>query len=71
MIPKAVQQHHLQQNLQLFRLGDAEFGSIEGLSSSRRGGPVRFLDPAPHIGFDIFDEENDQPTTDEAPWDKQ
>ncbi|KAI1491137.1 aldo-keto reductase [Biscogniauxia mediterranea] len=33
-------------------------------------GPIRFLDPSPHIGFDILDEVNDQPVDDDkAPWD--
>ncbi|TRX97655.1 hypothetical protein FHL15_001410 [Xylaria flabelliformis] len=67
VVPKSVQEHHLRQNLQLFRLCDTDFRSIEDLLSQR--GPIRFLDPSPHIGFDIFDEENDQPTADKAPWD--
>ncbi|KAI0459648.1 aldo-keto reductase [Xylaria acuta] len=67
VVPKSVQEHHLRQNLQLFRLCDTDFRSIEDLLSGR--GPVRFLDPSPHIGFNIFDEENDQPTADKAPWD--
>ncbi|KAH9907303.1 aldo-keto reductase [Xylariomycetidae sp. FL2044] len=40
---------------------------IDGLSSTT--GPIRFLNPSPHIGFDIFDEENDQPLGNKAPWD--
>ncbi|KAI0206238.1 aldo-keto reductase [Astrocystis sublimbata] len=67
VVPKSVQEHHMRQNLQLFRLCDTDFQSIEDMSSRR--GPVRFLDPSPHIGFNIFDEENDQPTADKAPWD--
>ncbi|KAI1300796.1 aldo-keto reductase [Xylaria venustula] len=67
VVPKSVQEHHLSQNLQLFRLCDADFKSIEDLSSHRS--PVRFLDPLPHIGFNIFDDKNDQPTADKAPWD--
>ncbi|KAI1116130.1 aldo-keto reductase [Nemania sp. NC0429] len=67
VVPKSIQEHHLSQNLQLFQLCDTDFRSIEDLSSQR--GPVRFLDPSPHIGFNIFDEENDQPTADRAPWD--
>ncbi|KAJ3564205.1 hypothetical protein NPX13_g7927 [Xylaria arbuscula] len=67
VVPKSVQEHHLKDNLQLFRLGDTDFRCIEDLVPRR--GPVRFLDPSPHIGFDIFDEENDQPIANEAPWD--
>ncbi|KAI1426038.1 hypothetical protein F5Y12DRAFT_713694 [Xylaria sp. FL1777] len=46
------------------KLCDKDFRSI----LSQRG-PVRFLDPSPHIGFNIFDEENGQLTTNKAPWD--
>lgn len=67
-VPQPVQEHHLRQNLLFFRLCDTDFRSIENLLS--RGGPIGFLDPSPHTGFSIFDEENDQPTTaDEAPSD--
>ncbi|KAI0099641.1 aldo-keto reductase [Nemania sp. FL0031] len=58
VVPKSVEEHHLRQNLQLFRLCDKDFRIIENLLSWRR--PVRYLDPSPHIGFNIFDEENDQ-----------
>ncbi|KAI5921325.1 aldo-keto reductase [Camillea tinctor] len=67
VIPKSVQEVHMKQNLELFRLSDDHFRAIDKLSLER--GPIRFLNPSPHIGFDIFDEENDQPVDNKAPWD--
>lgn len=67
VIPKSVQDSHLQQNIQLTRLSDEDFHAVDQLSSER--GPVRFLDPSQHLGFDIFDEEKDQPVANGAPWD--
>jgi len=55
------------QNLLLKRLPDDVFRIVDGLAS--KNGIVRFLDPSKHIAFDIFDEENDQPVADCAPWD--
>lgn len=68
MVPKSVQQAHLQQNLQLTRLSDELFEVVEGLVAEK--GPIRFLDPSRHICFDIFDEEEDQPAANSAPWDE-
>ncbi|KAK8085058.1 NADP-dependent oxidoreductase domain-containing protein [Apiospora hydei] len=48
------------------------YGPMKGspdLLKMTRSGALRFLDPKPHIGFDIFDEENDQPIDNKAPWD--
>ncbi|KAI0120595.1 aldo-keto reductase [Xylariales sp. AK1849] len=67
VVPKSVQESHMLQNRELFCLSHADFQVVEQLSL--RKGPVRFLDPSPHIGFDIFDEENDQPVDNKAPWD--
>jgi diketogulonate reductase-like aldo/keto reductase len=67
VIPKSVQDGHLQQNIQLTRLSDEDFHAVDQLSFER--GAVRFLDPSRHLGFDIFDEENDQPVANYAPWD--
>ena len=33
---------------------------------AERKGAVRFLDPRNHIGFDIFDENYDQPVAEES-----
>ncbi|KAL7823709.1 aldo-keto reductase [Trichoderma gracile] len=67
-VPKSVQVAHMKQNLELTRLSDEDFRAVDQLASER--GPVRFLDPSRHLGFDIFDEENDQPLADSAPWDE-
>ncbi|KAL6700737.1 NADP-dependent oxidoreductase domain-containing protein [Trichoderma pleuroticola] len=66
-VPKSVQDSHMEQNLHLKRLSDDDFRTVDRLSAQR--GPVRFLDPSRHLGFDIFDEDNDQPVADSAPWD--
>ncbi|KAK4223572.1 NADP-dependent oxidoreductase domain-containing protein [Podospora fimiseda] len=68
VVPKSVQQGHMEQNLQLKRLPDELFQKVDALTLER--GPIRFLDPSLHIYFDIFDEENDQPVDDKAPWDE-
>jgi diketogulonate reductase-like aldo/keto reductase len=69
VVPKSVQEEHMTQNLQLKRLPDDLFDAVDTLSTKRLRGPIRFLDPSRHIGFDIFDEEHDQPVADSAPWD--
>ena len=67
-MPKSVQEQHMRQNLDLKRLSEEDFQIIDKLSEER--GPIRFLDPGQHLGFDIFDEEVDQPVDDRAPWDQ-
>ncbi|XDG08717.1 hypothetical protein ABKA04_008332 [Annulohypoxylon sp. FPYF3050] len=67
IVPKSVSETHMKQNLQLKRLPEDMFAIVDQLSLER--GPLRFLDPSRHIGFDIFDEEKDQPVADSAPWD--
>ncbi|OPB37160.1 Aldo/keto reductase [Trichoderma guizhouense] len=67
VVPKSVQVSHMEQNLHLKRLSEDDFRTVDRLSTQR--GPVRFLDPSRHLGFDIFDEDNDQPVADSAPWD--
>lgn len=66
IVPKSVQRAHLEQNLHLTRLPDYLFKIVDTVSSEK--GPIRFLDPSRHICFDIFDEENDQPVENKAPW---
>lgn len=55
------------QNLGLQLLPKHLFNVVNELFSER--GPLRFPDPGCHLGFDIFDEENDQPVMNSAPWD--
>lgn len=66
-MPKSVQKEHMQENLQLERLPDDLFEVVSRLRSD--SGPIRFLDLSRHMGFDIFDEDKDQPVDDTAPWD--
>ncbi|KAJ5266703.1 hypothetical protein N7478_009511 [Penicillium angulare] len=60
---------HMTQNIHLKRLREGDLRLIDQLSSQRLGGPARFLDPSRHLGVDIFDEQNDQPADNHAPWD--
>lgn len=57
----------MEQNLKLKKLPQEDFAVVDQLSSAR--GLLRFLDPSRHLGFDIFDEEKDQPVGNSAPWD--
>ncbi len=57
----------MRQDLHLKRLPQHAFDIVDQLSSGR--GQFRFLDPSRHLGFDIFDEEKDQPVESRAPWD--
>lgn len=57
----------MKQNLGIKPLPEAAFKIVDTLSEST--GPIRFLNPSPHLAFDIFDEENDQPLISKAPWD--
>ena len=67
VVPKSVQEAHMKQNLGIQALPDDLFAVVDQVSLAQ--GPIRFLDPSRHLGFDIFDEENDQPVGDVAPWD--
>jgi alcohol dehydrogenase (NADP+) len=58
----------MEQNLAIRRLPDKLFEEVDALET-KRGGPTRFLDPGKHLGFDIFDEDEDQPVGNGAPWD--
>ena len=59
IIPKTARQDRLEENLQLFRLASEHFDRISSLSHET--GTVRYLDPKDYIGFDVFDEIEDQP----------
>lgn len=67
VIPKTVHENRLVENLGLFRLRDESFREINELSS--KTGTVRYLDPSAHVGFDVFNELDDEPVMDCAPWD--
>jgi diketogulonate reductase-like aldo/keto reductase len=59
IIPKTARQDRLAENLQLFRMASEHFDRISSLSHET--GIFRYLDPKDYIGFDIFDETEDQP----------
>ncbi|KAK8061557.1 aldo-keto reductase [Apiospora phragmitis] len=67
IVPKSVHKSRLGENLNLLSLPEVDFQTFNQLS--HKTGAIRFLNPKPHIGFDIFDEENDEPVGDKAPWD--
>lgn len=67
IVPKSVHEGRLKQNLDLIELNEEDFKILSSLRNEK--GPIRFLDPSQHLGFDIFDEEQDQPTGNSAPWD--
>ena len=59
VVPKTVKKERMRENLELTKLPDDAFEAVNKLVDKQ--GSVRFLDPSRHIGFDIFDEEQDQP----------
>ncbi|KAK6854287.1 Aldo/keto reductase [Apiospora arundinis] len=67
VVPKSINESRMRENLDLSSLPEEDFQTVDQLS--RKTGAFRFLNPKPHIGFDIFDEQNDQPVENKAPWD--
>lgn len=64
MVPKTVHEDRLVENVQLFELNEEHLQRISSLAAET--GTVRYLDPSGYVGFDIFDEEHDQPVAHEA-----
>jgi alcohol dehydrogenase (NADP+) len=58
-VPKTAQKNRMAENLSLFTLSEEHMERINMLAS--KYGEVRYLDPRYHIGFDVFDENIDQP----------
>ncbi|TGO19542.1 hypothetical protein BPAE_0338g00010 [Botrytis paeoniae] len=69
VIPKTSNESRLSENLSIAPLSEEHFAIIDDLATTIESGPVRYLDPSKHLGFDIFDEELDQPVDNQAPWD--
>lgn len=67
VIPKTSDENRLAENNGLSRLSEVHCEKIDNLL--RGTGNVRYLDPAGHIGFDIFSENADEPIGNSAPWD--
>lgn len=59
VVPKTVNQGRMKENIELVRLSREVIDAVDALEG--KYGATRFLDPSKHIGFDIFDEEQDQP----------
>ncbi|KAL9593829.1 MAG: hypothetical protein Q9179_005676 [Wetmoreana sp. 5 TL-2023] len=59
VVPKTVQAARMVENINLFTLREEDIEKINRTGEEK--GTVRFLDPRNHIGFDIFDEESDEP----------
>jgi alcohol dehydrogenase (NADP+) len=51
------------ENRMLIKLSGYQMSVVNNLASMK--GDVRFLDPKEYIGFDIFDEDRDQPVSTE------
>ncbi|TVY92220.1 putative oxidoreductase [Lachnellula willkommii] len=69
VVPKTVQTHRLAENLCLSALKDEHFQIVDTLTDNMESGPLRYLNPEKHLGFDIFSEEADEPVGNVAPWD--
>lgn len=67
VIPKTSDENRLAENIGLSGLSEVHCEKIDHLSGET--GNVRYLDPAGHIGFDIFSEKADEPICNSAPWD--
>ncbi|KAL4879790.1 NADP-dependent oxidoreductase domain-containing protein [Aspergillus karnatakaensis] len=59
VIPRSVHEHHILENLELLHLSNNDMESISNIASLK--GEIRYLDPMDHIGFNIFDENADEP----------
>ncbi|KAF2791528.1 Aldo/keto reductase [Melanomma pulvis-pyrius CBS 109.77] len=59
VIPKTVKESRLRENRDIIRLGDESMETLNGMAAAK--GPIRFMDPRNHIGFDIFREDRDEP----------
>lgn len=67
MVPKSANLDRLVENLQVFQLSNEDFDVVDTLRTDDTA--VRYMDPRNHVGFDIFDEEVDEPIANKAPWD--
>lgn len=61
-MPKTVHEERMVENRELFRLSDEHLTRINRITKVK--GTVRYLDPKNHIGFDIFNEDGDEPVAD-------
>jgi len=59
VVPKTVHEHRMAENIDLFTIDEIHMSVLDSLAEKK--GPVRYLDPRNHIGFDIFREDVDEP----------
>lgn len=62
VVPKTVKEQRMMENIDLFKLTNEQMTRISGLAEQKS--TVRFLDPREYLGFNIFDEDADQPVGD-------
>lgn len=58
MVPKSVNEGRMRENISLVRLEEKHVDQINSISEKVT---VRYLDPKDYVGFDIFNEEADEP----------
>lgn len=58
VVPKTEQESRMVENREVFQLSDEHMAKINSLADVK--GHVRFLDPRNHIGFDIFNEADEE-----------
>ena len=66
VVPKSSQPKHIRANLELSKLSEPDTETINSIK--QEGNYVRFLDPKDYLGFDVFNEEADEPIADKSPW---
>ena len=59
VIPKTARKERLASNLRVEVLDRNQWDEINRLGNE--AGPIRYLDPKDYVGFDVFDEHEDQP----------
>ncbi|MCJ1388396.1 hypothetical protein MMC18_001243 [Xylographa bjoerkii] len=67
-VPKSSRSEHINSNIILPELSKADLKTLDRLRKPQD--QIRFLDPKEYLGFDIFNEEADEPIADEPPWNK-
>ena len=67
-VPKSSQPKHIDSNIKLIGLSKADITVLD--HTRKQDDFIRYLDPQDYLGFDIFNEEADEPVADEPPWRK-
>ena len=67
-MPKCSQPKHIDSDQKLSKLPQADLDALSVLKEKHDF--IRFLDPTDYLGFDVFNEEADEPIADKPPWRK-